>query len=67
MLLRAASTPSSPGMLTAPDVLAETTSDDEGRFVFEDVPVPASMSQVTNDLDDWEHGADVSCRRTATA
>jgi protocatechuate 3,4-dioxygenase beta subunit len=59
VLVRAASTPSFMGLIDYADVIAETTTDKDGRFVFERVSVPPDMDYVVEELGHRQRGADV--------
>lgn len=48
-----------PGTIDVADVLAETRSDDVGRFAFENAPLAASMSRIVDMLDRGDRGAEV--------
>jgi protocatechuate 3,4-dioxygenase beta subunit len=59
VVLRASSTPAIVGLINFQDVLAETTSDMQGRFVFDRVNVPATMNGTIEDLHRGQRGADI--------
>lgn len=47
------------GLIDYADVIAETTADDRGRFVFDHAAIPAAMTRVAEDLRSRQRGADV--------
>lgn len=59
VVLRASSTPAIVGLIEFPDVIAETTTDEQGRFVFDRVSIPATMNRVVEELHRGQRGADL--------
>ncbi|MBI2480618.1 MAG: carboxypeptidase regulatory-like domain-containing protein [Planctomycetia bacterium] len=59
VVLRASSVPAVVGLIDFPDVIAETVADEQGRYMFDRVSIPATMNREIEELHHGQRGADI--------